>query len=611
MVKMLRIVSYFETRLRDKMSAKIKYFNGLYAEAAETKISIKDVAYSIGGLVFTGQHQKARILYKEHYKKLKPEDKIIAGFHIGISHVRTSEYALAKKYFIENLIILRTKKQTSMASFFAYQGFSFYRYFFSQHKKSQKWAERGYVFLLNDKKTFPLLMALSMDIQGHNQIQLGRIHLGLSLLIDALNISKKNQLSNLYSEIEVSLNVYKSEFDDKPKEQIENLKSLLKQNESKNDYSHSSLVLQVAKLYLLLGNFKSANDFITSHYEVIYKNENKRYIAALNTLISHLLYKKGQFIEALSVAKIARRNLDEKIDMSLILPILNLEIKILKQLHKDTSPLMEYGEDLAKKIDRQLNLKVFNRNKDKALKTVVGEDKLGDLIDRLYTNDEEALNYVFKNELLGLLPRYFKISPGTKTLLLLEDKKHLIIFDLEDINHIPKLTRIQILFLKNLSSKGVSKQELIENVWGYEYDPLRHDSLIYTTVARLKKILGRKKHWIVSEENEYFLRDDVQVLFKSTKLHKNETKKNTEFPNALKDKNLRSKSNTNLTHARELNYRQIQLLSDPPERHLSVSDYAKLWNVTRMTSLRDLNVLCNLGYVTKSGRGKATRYLIN
>ncbi len=611
------------------VSAKANYFSGLYLDAAEADRHDRNKAFIIGGLVFTGQHQRARLLYKQVSKTLTQDEQTIANFHMGVSHVRTSEYVMANKYFIGNLQALRKRqyKAKPIAAFFTYQGLAFYRYFFSRHKKSQKWADLGYAELLKDHKTPPLLLALSLDIQGHNLIQLGRIHLGLKLLTKALNICKKHDLKNLGSDIEVSIYIYRSEFNDDPKIQIANLKELYKKHESSNDYALSALVLQVGKLLIILGQFKEANEFITANYEVIYKNENKRNIAILNTLISQLLYKKGQFLEALAVAKIARQNLNELIDISLILPILALEIKILKLMHKDTSPLIKYSDALAQKSDRLLNLKIFNRIKNLATPALIGEDKLGDLVDRLHTHDTDALEYIFKHEILGLLTSYFKIPPGSKTILILEDKKHLVLFDTEGISQSSKLTRTQILCLKHLHNQVCSKEFLIAKIWGYEYDSLRHDSLIYTIIARLKKILGAKKYWLLSEENGYFFREDVHILFTSTKNLKATSKVNilsddtdlkfTSKKNQLKTINSSSKDLRNkeiiLTQgeAKEgLNYRQIEILANPPENPLSVSDYSQLWQVTRMTALRDLAAMCAKGLAIKTGQGKATRYYI-
>lgn len=605
MLKMLRIVSKYKG---GNVSAQKSYFSGQYSLAAEAQPTKKDRTFVLGGSVFTGQHQRARHLYKDIQKSLTPEEQVIANFHMGISHVRTSEYDVAKKFFTSNLGLLRQKKLPKISYFFTYQGLSFYRYFFSRHRKSQKWADRGYAWLLKDSKSPPLLLALSLDIQGHNQIQLGRIHLGLSLLEQALSICKQNNLIGLGSEVEVSIYVYRSEYANHPKAQIANLIQLFKRNASNNDYSHSSLVLQVAKLFILIGQFQEANDFVTANYDVIYKNENKRNIAILNTLISQLLYKKGQFLEALSVAKIARSNLDEKIDVSLILPILTLEIKILQQMNRNADELVEYTNKISQKIDRHLSLRIYNRLKKLPSPYPMGEDKLGDLVERLHANDHTALEFVLDNEIMGLLPNLYKIKPGSKVVLVLEDIKHLILFDTDGIRQSPKLTRTQILFLKSLDSKGISKQKLIEQVWGYSYESLRHDSLIYSTVARLKKIFGVKKNWILSEETQYFLRDDVSLQFRTSKKTISLEKSDTTKP----AKPMRPKAmDGDEFQGGDLNYRQLEILSDPPEKPLSVSEYAKMWKVTRMTSLRDLTALCDKNLASKIGRGKATRYYIN
>src|SRR5690606_820112 len=122
-----------------------------------------------------------------------------------------------------------------------------------------------------------------------------------------------------------------------------------------------------------------------------------------------------------------------------------------------------------------------------------------------------------------------------------------------------------------------------EKVWGYQYDPLRHDSLVYTNIARLRKILGQYKEWIVSDENIYYFSTEIQI-----------------FVDEFVTPKLEKKNQEELSFSEvEFNHRQLETLKKFKNKPLSVSDYGEQWSVTRMTALRDLKTLCELGLARK------------
>ena len=165
------------------------------------------------------------------------------------------------------------------------------------------------------------------------------------------------------------------------------------------------------------------------------------------------------------------------------------------------------------------------------------------------------------------------------------------------------------------------KQHLIEKVWGYNYDPLRHDSLVYTALTRLRVALEPMNHWIINDDTNYQLLPDVEIQFIQT------------APQALSASTLTSSrtftalgashaaspppSLQSLTSSSaptlpllemDLNLRQIQFLNLKDSVAVNVEAYAKHWKVTKMTALRDLKKLCDLGYLKRLGKGRATEY---
>jgi len=594
---MFRIVSY----AGDKMS-KNQYLSGNYEAAALAKTTLSQVCYKIGAQTFTGHHKEARLLYKEFEKELNLESLIIARFHLGISYTRTSDYELARQFFIDNLKLLKEKKVKTQTKWFIFQGLSFYRYFFSQHKKSQRSAEKAYAFLLKDTNPPPLLISLSLDIQGHNLIQLGKISQGLSLQKQAYKMTKKLKMFDWSSEIEISHLSYQSEFDSEVRQQIEKLKGLLKTTRNKNDHSRSELILQIAKLYLLSGQYQKANDFLAENFHFIYENENKRKIAKLNTLMAQLMFIRGQNIEALSLTRVAQKNLNEHTDFSLLLPILGLERKLLTNLNQDTTKIDLKINQLFSRMDRSLNHRIQNRLTGLKVDFHFGEDPLGDLMDGIYRKDHSALKVAIQKGVFGLLPTFFDIRPGQKAIVISEKLGQLISINGDEIKvHDAKLTKNHLLLLRSLSHQGISKESLINQLWGYEYDPLRHDSLIYSSMGRLRKVLEDRKNWISADESKYYLDPEVIIIYQPIKIHKDQVLTATLSDNLLPAQNVNHSG---------FNHRQLETLNDNSGKAMSVSEYGKKWSVTRMTALRDLKDLTDKGLMYKTGQGKATRYLV-
>lgn len=576
------------------MNAKILYLQGSYLKASQETNEVKSICYKIGALVFTGQHDEARLLYKEFEARLDLESLVVARFHLGISFIRTSHYAEARQVFIENLAQSRAGALTSIGSFYVYQGIAFYRFFFSQHSRSQSFARRGYAYLLQNSSPPPLLLALSLDIQGYNLVQLGKIHQGLDAFRKALEVTNKNKLSQLQAEIEISYTVFLSDVDDNISQQILKLRKMLRAVESGNDHSHSELVLQTAKLLLLSGRFSDANTFLNDHFQIIYRNRNRRKIAKLNILMAQLFYWRGQFLEALSIVKIAQENLDQRIDRALHLSTLGLEVKILQQMKQPTAALERMNLIKLGGLERYVNRRIQSRTqKTAAFSFNYGEDRLGDVFDMAYKKERQALEIVLEKNLLLLIPVFFDLPPAQRALIICEPQNRIVTVEIQRISQTKaSLSKVQKKILSRLSASGATKQQLVEEIWGYNYEPLRHDPLVYSAIARVRKVLGPHKDWIFSDEDRYSLDSSVRIFFSETRTTSEKS------PASHRTENEPTSA---------LNYRQLKTL-DTTSDFMSVSEYGKRWKVTRMTALRDLRELCALGHMKKTGQGKATRY---
>lgn len=527
---------------------------------------------------------------------MTPEHQVVARFHMGISYTRTSDYETAREFFDNNLELVGASQQSPLAEFFTYQGLGFFSFFFSRHTESQSWAEKGYASLLKQRHPEPLLQSLSLDLQGHNLIQIGEIHKGQKALRQALDIATANKLKDLEEEISLSLTLYQGEYSQNLTEQMEILTDRFRTTDSTNDYSRSQLMLQVVRLMLLKGQFKRAQQFLTENHALIYQNENKRKLANMNSLLAQLMLHRGQPLEALSLIKVARSHLKKDTDISLLIPVVGLEARILESLGEDVTVYEEELRTLTNSIDSFVRRRVQKRYEGVKESALPGQDPVGDLLDELKSHKSlETLQKIVDMEMFGVIPRYFDVPPGEKCLVVPELKNMLFAMDSDEVIVLEgTLTKTLLSVLQELSMGPIGKQALIEKVWGYEYDPLRHDSLVYTAMVRLRKILGGKAEWIQTDESVYFLSPEVRIINKKSR-NVNETSK-------------ASGNRENLFVGRDLNHRQLQAL-DAIKDFTSVSDYSTSWGVTTMTSLRDLRGLCELGYFQKVGRGRATKYM--
>jgi hypothetical protein len=578
------------------MSAQSHYLKGMYRKAALAPARGQDRAFKLAATVFIGQHHEARLLYQQIIDQLDPDHQVLARFHIGLSFVRTSQYKSAKVLFKKNRLALEQKKLSASARWLVYQGMSFYLFFFSQFERSQHYAELGYAELLKMDSPPPLYLSLCLDIQGHNLIQMGQIHRGLKVQEQALKITSQAQLEDWHSELEISHACYRSEFDPHVLEQIQKLTRLLATTPNKNDHSRSELVLQIAKLYLLAGQYQASHQFLGQHYSLIYENENKRKIAKLNTLMAQLMYLRGQNLESLSISRVAKEQLDARTDVALMLPIMGLEAKVQRALGQDSQPMDSRILRRLGEMKRYLNQRIQSRLWPTVFLAQVGEDPLGDLFDQAHKKSPGALEEIIHCQAFGLIPIYYELTPGKKNLVIDELSQNL--FSVADdgvIYHGNTITKTQYKILSVIGEQGADKATLIEKIWGYTYAPLRHDPLIYSSITRLRKQLGPRGHWLHADESKYYLAPDTTIVIKAAR-KKNEANSHSDpqWPQ--------------VTGLGELNHRQISYLEQSEPKPVAVSEYAKQWQVTRMTALRDLKFLEAKGLVQRTGRGKATRY---
>ncbi len=581
----------------------------LYQQAHFQKLKSlgKSDIYLLAAHCFTGDHQRTRWLAEDLYPNASADEQAFISFHLGVSLTRTSHYKKAASVFKRNLKLAKQHPNNAMISFLAWQGLGFFNYFFSRHNHSLQAAQKARRALekVNDPGRKTLFAILCLDLEGHNLIHRFRIHKGVEVLQEALTIAQKNGVESFTHSLQLSILLYTCKYIKSPEESIPLLKQALQETATDDDYSRSELVCLISNLFMLTGNFKEAQDYLSDHYQVIYKTENKRQMGHLNFRMTYNMYRRGSFEQALYLAKTARSNLNSITDRNLIAKILGLEIKILQAMGEPTDDSMEKLRQLEDKIESMISHRANIRTLKQKGSFNEGEDRCGDLVDRLHGKRTKNLyKEIIQGGYYGLLMDFFDRKPGDEFIIVNAPEGHCVVNTKERCHVVdkklgPTLTKLLITVGRGESSK----EKLIEKVWGYsEYDPLRHDSLIYTSMARLRGLLNIDENRLFFDGQSYRCSlDVVDHLLGGT-----DSEKTSDQPN-------QAQMLTADPFAREissnLNYRQIQTLKNRQIESISVKNYSTQFDVTTMTALRDLKLLCELGYLKKTGRARSTRYL--
>ncbi|MEM7645635.1 MAG: hypothetical protein AAF203_01885 [Pseudomonadota bacterium] len=584
------------------MSNQKKYDSALFSELKKSK---KADIYTLAAHVFTGDHKTARGL-GANLEDLSARDQAFANFHLGLSLTRTSSYKKASELFKTNLKIFENNPKDPEIGFLVYQGLGFFNWFFSRHRQSLRAVHEAHKNLLLIEGQKPLYEILCSDLEGHNLVHRARIHQGIQVLETALQTAENENINSFAQSLRFSVLIYRNRFLNPPDKAIDQLLEAFQGLSSTDDYSKSELIFEISNLMMLMGQFQRAKDFLNSHFETVYQNDNKRQMGQLNFRLTYNMFRHGAFEQALYMAKSARANLKPVTDKGLICQILGLEIKVLKAMGKSTQTLEGQLRELDQKIDdllvKRSNARVFE-NRHPFNK---GEDPAGDVVDRM-SPEKPAPGYqeLIEKKMYGLLGDLFSIPAGQSTILLGAPKNHTIVLTTSENRVIEKpLGKILTLVLRAIANQQGSKEELISKVWGYdEYSPLRHDPLIYSSIARLRGLLNLNEDQIFFDGEKYFLRLElVDLVVKKRNLQKKITSTSSQNVHLIKDSFVSELDPS-------LNFRQIEMLQDRQFKAVSVKEYATKFQITTMTALRDMQKLCQLGYLKKTGQGRATRYL--
>lgn len=137
----------------------------------------------------------------------------------------------------------------------------------------------------------------------------------------------------------------------------------------------------------------------------------------------------------------------------------------------------------------------------------------------------DAVGNLELNSLKQALDRVAKTTSSNETRLLIDRERKVVIEPkLGEIHFERRFVLLEILYLlASAPGKVFTKEELVDKIWRESYNPMIHDSKVYTSISRLRKLIEpdfRKPVYILNERDGYAFSQTVQLEDVSPRLRK-------------------------------------------------------------------------------------------
>ena len=582
----------------DSKSSRCAFESGLYAEilARGEPASPEDFAYRVSALAQVGRLEEAFQEWRTGGDALPVPLQITARFFMGIAATRVSRLKRARRLFIENV---KARDEHGVASAYVEQGLGFYSFFIGRFQRAKHWARESLKVAIETRDGY--MKFLATDLLGHSLVKTGRLAEGLELVRQASVLAAEHGNENYSSAFRTARLNYEAESGARPKTMVAELETMLGSLHVQDSYTRGNLVLELARQWTLRGRWAEARELLDNESSSIYAFGNRRQEMQLQMRLGEISFRQGDRFALTHFVRAARRCLDAVADRAFEIRLLGLEIKAQRALQgrEPDQALTARLADLSREFSDQINHRMLYR-------AGLGDDpqvsEAEDPIHHLFLLSQKdpaaAAEKAIALGYLGLWPQFAGHRFGESFFTVLRDERSIMIGDPGGIEHHPKaLSNQQAKLLQVLSRSTASKEKLVETVWGYEYDPARHDPMLYAALRHLRKLLGSRASWLETTDDGWRLAPQVRWTLGI------EASAETEPASEDAATDLAPKL------ASRLNFRQIRALRELRRAgQWSVQDYRSFFGISTMTAFRDLDGLKELDCVLRTGKGRATRY---
>lgn len=439
----------------------------------------------IGSFAFLGRLDEATALWAARGEALQPAQRARARFAIAVAYTRISKFKTARRWLRENLDDAACAKCADV-----FQGLAVYQYYFGRFEKAAGHAKTALSLAIENGDAY--IHAFAIDLYGHALVQTGRRSLGLQKLSEARALAGRRDATDPFA---VASLLYEAEAGYRPQTIVPELETLIGTFKADDSYTRANLTLELARQLTIRGQWARARQILDAISPAIYAFQNRRQETLLLLRLGELAYRTGDGHAAHHFVQSARRCLSKIADSAYEVRVLGLDAKIEKRFF-GREPAPEHQKRLAELSElnpKSTGARIYRRGLGLATSVAAGDDLLGDLLDRaMSTSDqrETALAELRERGYLGLLPDVMGWTPGRPTLSLLADGNWIAVSSSGVFASVSALTPLSARLLRALAKGATRKSQLVKAGWTYTYDPLRHDPMIYTALATLRRSLG-------------------------------------------------------------------------------------------------------------------------
>jgi len=546
----------------------------------------------IGSLAFLGRIEEAVELWKLKRNGLAPALRARVRLTIGLALTRVTRFKAAREYLNEN-----ARDPECAACPDVYQGIGGFYYYLGKFEKASVFAKRALRLALENNDDYIRLLAT--DLLAHVLCETGRRSAGLRLLNQARELQKSKGASDLFSSEYL---YYEAQAGARPESIVDELREFLAAGVGELSYARANIILELARQLTLRGRWDEARNILNAEAANIYAHENRRQEVTLQLRLAEIACRQGDGAGAVHFLKAARRRINKIGDRIFELRILGLEHKVERQCFRrepDAASLRRLRV-LSSEISHPINARVLNRIAGRLREPVsAGEDPLGDLLDLVARDPRRGGVELLKLGYLGLWPQAKGLRPGEERLFIVESGHWIAVRKAGVVRGSQPLSQTSRKIIQAMSRGLINKESLLRAVWGYDYDPLRHDSMIYAALAALRKSLGPAANWIRTHDMGWSLGPtEISGLIGTIAEIAERGPAPVPAPRGQ------------FATIEDLNWRQFKALSDlSPGEFWTAPLYGAAFSVSLMTAWRDLDNLVKKGYLLRSGHGRLTRYL--
>jgi DNA-binding winged helix-turn-helix (wHTH) protein len=590
----------------------LKLHQGHYQDVVDgvqsNEKNTSDLTALICSLAFIGQQIQAENLWLAKKNLLNLRQQLRCCLHLAIVETRRSNLKKARFFLKLNL-------KTDSKLFYpdTLQGIAFYHYYLGHYLKAIKFAERAYRSSIKVNDNY--LELLSLDVIAHCHVQTGRLSSGLKLFED---INARTQTLN-YDKLQIAVDTAKFSYEIEAGYYFalsaQKIIALQSQVSVKDAYTQTNIAMLLARQYILMGKWQEAEDLLHKTAPVLYGFENRRQEVHLHIRFADIALRRNDIASAQHFIHSARLCLQQIVDKTFEIRVLLMEYKI-KKAQSDSPVLMDLQEQIDSLFykypfffDPLFSAAVISVRLDEVIKEKSPLQKLYQLsLMQPRQAFQQATGYLY----FGLFPTLLNLPSGD--VLCVTEANQIIGKDRMGIRFLQgKLSQLQIRILLFLNNREVaSKSDLIESVWKYTYDPIRHDAMVYAAIVALRKSIEPFGGWIETTDEGWRLRVSMCLLGSQKPMPvKNSLSKNVKDFLPLEVSGLSSYQDQSGLHEFDeaLNYRQLQACKRFPELgHWTVPTYQNYFKISTMTAWRDLNLLVKSKIFRVRGHGKLTSY---